>query len=232
LLTITRNPIRITLDTSSFNTITAGPSGTTTASNLAFIKKAMTVTESFFETRLKVYPLSSLVAPGSCVDYTPSSNDQLYGIGASDLHIYVLYKTDSSLVYGATGKSCLYFNQGGSYPDSTLQIGRPTMGRIIFNTYSLIDQLTSLTNLVFQSITATCLHETVHILGFDSTLYATWLVSDETSPRFGNVYTSTTASGTGTISASRPSTLYLTTPAVTAQARTFFNCPTLTGMVL
>lgn len=107
---------------------------------------------------MKVYPLSSLQAPGSCVDYTPSQNDQLYGIGASDLHIYVLYITDSGQAYGATAAACKYFNTGGSYPDATLQIGRPTMGRIIFNTYNLLDQLTSLTNLVFQSITATALH--------------------------------------------------------------------------
>lgn len=106
--TITRNAIRITLDTSTFNTVTAGATNTTTATKLAFIKKAMTVTESFYESRLKVYPLSSLKAPGTCVDYTPSQNDQLYGIGASDLHIYVLYVTDSALSYGATGGSCLY----------------------------------------------------------------------------------------------------------------------------
>jgi len=176
LLSITRNAIRITLDTSTFNTITAGPSGSTTALNLAFIKKAMTVAQNFYQNRLKVYPLSSLQAPGTCVDYTPSQNDQIYGIGASDLHIYVLYKTDSSLTYGATGGSCQY--DGGSLPDTTLRKGRPTMGRIIFNTYNIIDQQTSLTNVLFQSITATALHETMHILGMDSTLYSTWLVSD------------------------------------------------------
>ena len=136
----------------------------------------MTVAQNFYQTRLKVYPLSSLQAPGSCVDYTPSQNDQMFGIGASDLHIYVLYKTDSSLSYGATGKSCKYY--GGSLPDNTLQKGRPIMGRIIFNTYNLVDQKTSLTNLLFQSVTATALHETMHILGMDSTRFNTWLVSD------------------------------------------------------
>ena len=233
LLSITRNPIRITLDTSTFSTVTAGATGTTNANNLAFISRAMLVAVNFFETRLSVYPLSSLVSPGVCVDYTPSSNDQLFGIGASDLHIYVLYVTDSALTYGATGGSCLYYSlPGGTYPDATLQIGRPTMGRIIFNTHNIIDQLTSLTNLVFQSITATALHETLHILGFDSTKFSTWLVSNEADALFGNVYASITASGTGTVSASRPATTYLTTPYVTAWAKTFFNCPTLQGMLL
>jgi hypothetical protein len=177
-----------------------------------------------------VYPLSSLTAPGDCVGYTPSQNDQMFGIGASDLHIYVLYITDSSISYGATGGSCQWYL--GSLPDNTLQTGRPTVGRIIFNTYNLVDQKTSLTNVLFQSVTATALHETMHILGMDSTRFNSWLVSDETSPSFGNVYASTTVSGTGTISASRPSTNYLVTPSVTAWARAFFNCPTLTGMVL
>ena len=72
----------------------------------------------------------------------------------------------------------------------------------------------------------------MHILGFDSTRFSTWLVSVEGDARFGNVYTSTTSSGAGTISASRPSTTYLTTPNVQTWARTFFNCPTLIGMVL
>ena len=178
MLSITRNPIRITLDTSAYNTLTAGATGTSTTTNLAFIKKAMTVAQNFFQNRLKVYPLSSLSAPGLCVDYTPPTNDQNFGIGASDLHIYVLYVTDSALTYGATGGSCKYENSGGSYPDTTLRIGRPTMGRIIFNTHTLVDSLSSLTNLVFQSVTSTALHETMHILGFDSTQFANWLDPD------------------------------------------------------
>lgn len=165
-----------------------------------------------------------------CVDYTPSQNDQNFGIGASDLHIYVLYSTDSTEAYGAKGGSCLYYS--GSLPDVTLQKGRPTMGRIFFNTHNLIDQLSSLTNLVFQSITATALHETMHILGFDSTRFGTWLVSDETDPLFGNLYAATTSSGAGTISGSRPSTTYLITPAASSWAKSFFNCPALLGMVL
>jgi hypothetical protein len=48
LLTITRNAIRITLDSSPFNTVTAGPSGSTTSTNLAFILRAMQVAKSFF----------------------------------------------------------------------------------------------------------------------------------------------------------------------------------------
>lgn len=193
----------------------------------------MQVAQNFYQTRLKVYPLSSLQAPASCAgDYTPSINDQTFGIGASDLHIYVLYKTDKTISYGATGASCKYFGTGGSLPDSTLQIGRPVVGRIIFNTYNLVDTLTSLTNLVFQSITATALHETMHILGFDSTRYSTWLDSNESSTNFGNVYSSPLQSGTGTINSTRPSTNFLATPAVTKWAQDFFNCSSLIGMVL
>ena len=63
----------------------------------------------------------------------------------------------------------------GHYPDSTMQAGRPTIGRIIFNTYRLVDLEPSLTNRLFQSVTATTIHEVTHILGFDSTLYNNYL---------------------------------------------------------
>ena len=119
----------------------------------------MEVSVAFYMNRLKVYPLTIIKAPILCSDYYTTYNDQYYGIGASDLHIYVLYSTDKNLAYGATGKSCKYFGDGlGSTPDNTLQLGRPTVGRIIFNTYSLIDTAPSLSNRLFQSITATALH--------------------------------------------------------------------------
>jgi len=76
-----------------------------------------------------------------CVDHNTPSNDQVFGISASDLHIYVTYTTDRNEVYGATGKSCKYFGDPTpTYPDSTLQMGRPVIGRIKYNTYALIDQ--------------------------------------------------------------------------------------------
>ena len=233
LLTITRNPIRITLDSSNFSTITTAKNGAfdTTSTNLAFILKAMTVAVNFYMLRIKTYPLSSLLAPGACIDYLPSTNDQSFGISASDLHIYVLYATDSLLAYGATGGACKWVT--GSLPDSTLQVGRPVMGRIIFNTYNLIDQETALTNMLFQSITSTALHEIMHILGFTSTRYSTWLVSDETHSDFGNVYSATTSLGGAEIHTNRPNTTtYLITPHVTAWAKDFFDCSTLTGMLL
>ena len=102
----------------------------------------------------------------------------------------------------------------------------PTFGRIIFNTYNLVDRVTSLTNRVFQSITSTSLHETMHILGFDSTLYSTYL-----DPNTGDVY----APGpqiVGSVNSNRPATNFLSTPYVLAWARNFFNCSTLTGMPL
>ena len=160
LLTITRNAIRITTDSSTFSTITAGLNGapSTNTINLAFLLKTMTVAVSFLTTRLKVYPMSSLTAPITCVDYNTPNNDRSIGISGSDLHIYVLYTTDQSLTYGATGKSCKYYGDSSSLPDATLQIGRPTMGRIQYNTYNLIDREVRLSHRLFQSTTSTTLH--------------------------------------------------------------------------
>lgn len=155
LLTITRNAIRITLDYSNFTTLSTGASSTV-STNLAFVLKAMQVAANFYMVRLKAYPLTSLQAPGTCIDYTPSNNDQIFGISASDLHIYVLYTSNQSLSYGATGGACKWVT--GTLPDSTLQVGRPIMGRIIFNGYHLVQQETTLTNMLFQSITSTALH--------------------------------------------------------------------------
>ena len=181
LLTITRNPIRITYDASNFNTVSAGTNGasTTTTTNLAFVLKSFKVAISFYITRLQVYPLTTISAPSVCVDYNTPPNDQQYGISASDLHIYTTYITDKTQSYGATGKSCKYYGDGtATLPDATLQVGRPTMGRIIFNTYSLVDTQSSLTNRLFQSVISTACHELLHILGMDSTLYSSWLDSD------------------------------------------------------
>ena len=70
--------------------------------------------------------------------------------------IIVKYITNANIGYGATGKSCDYVT--GALPDYTLQVGRPTAGRIILNTYNLVDRETSLTNRLFQSITSTVVH--------------------------------------------------------------------------
>ncbi len=195
LLTITRNPIRITLDYSNFTTLKTPLNGAsaTTTTNLDFVLNAMKVAVAFYMSRLQVYPLTTISAPSTCFDYNTPPNDQQYGISASDLHIYTTYITDASASYGATGKSCKYYGDGtATLPDATLQVGRPTMGRIIFNTYSLVDTQSSLTNRLFQSIVSTACHEVLHILGMDSTLYGSWLDSDENSANFGNAYTSTT----------------------------------------
>jgi Leishmanolysin len=132
------------------------------------------------------------------------------------------------LSYGATGKSCNYFPGTASVasPDNTLTVGRPTVGRIKFNTYNLVDRST-LTNLLFQSVTATALHETMHILGFDSTLYSTFL-----DPTLGYTYSTPQIFNSSAVNAQRPRTSLLTTPYVTAWAKSFFNCSTLQGMLL
>ena len=62
--------------------------------------------------------------------------------------IYALYEANSSISYGATGVSCKWVT-GSTFPDTSLQTGRPSVGRIIFNTYNLVDQESSLTNRLF-----------------------------------------------------------------------------------
>ena len=66
----------------------------------------------------------------------------------------------------------------------------------------------------------------MHILGFDSTLYSTYL-----DPTTGSPYVSTPQI-VGTVNSSRPATNFLTTPYVLAWAQNYFNCSTLTGMPL
>ena len=134
------------------------------------------------------------------------------------------YLTDKAKTYGATGKSCKYL--AGTTPDLTLQTGRPTVGRIIFNTHQLVDQQTQLTNRLFQSITSTALHETMHILGFDSTLYLTYL-----DPATGSAYL-TPPLANASLNGNRPTSTEMTTPFVLAWAQSFFGCANLTGMPL
>ena len=136
----TRNPIRITLDTTDFNSIKTGLNGAanTNSTKLQFIKRTMLVVEQFYEKRLKVSTIARIFSPSSCNGYSPSSNDVNYGISSSDLHIYVRYLTDKNIAYGATGVACKFVTSMTT-PDLTFQQGRPTIGIIIFNTYHLVD---------------------------------------------------------------------------------------------
>ena len=95
--------------------------------------------------------------PTLCNDYIPPTTDSDNGIAASDMHIYVLYITDSTIGYGATGVSCNWVPTA-TYPDTTFRAGKPTVGRIKFNTYNLVDNEDALTNRLFASITATAIH--------------------------------------------------------------------------
>lgn len=109
----------------------------------------MSVVQTFFQTRLKVSTISRVFAPSVCTpDFSPPTNDVSNGISSSDLHIYVRYVTDQTIGYGATGVSCKYVT-GRTFPDTTFQQGRPTVGRIVFNTFNFVDKQTSLTNRVF-----------------------------------------------------------------------------------
>lgn len=131
--------MRITLDTTNFSTIVPGANGaaTTTSAHLAFIQRAVLVAASFYSNRLQVSPLSRIYSPETCFDFTTPTNDQTNGIASSDLHIYARYTTDKLITYGGTGVSCKSYT-ATSAPDSTLQAGRPTVGRVIFNTYTLL----------------------------------------------------------------------------------------------
>ena len=187
----------------------------------------MQVSTNFFENRLKVTRASLIYAPNTCVDFSPPSNDISVGISDCDLHIYLRYITDSSVTYAATGKSCKYINTL-PIPDSTLQQGRPTFGRIIFNTLHVIDGENTLSSQLFSEITSLSLHEMIHILGFDYSLYSTFL-----NPNDGNLYTTPTIqtvlhpkrnAGGGNF--------ILQTPFVSAWAKEHFGCSSLTGMAL
>ena len=92
--------------------------------------------------------MGTVYPPNTCFDFNPSATDVSNGFAATDLLIYVRYVGDSGITYGATGVSCKWVT-GISLPDSTFQMGRPTVGRIIFNTHTTVDQEAALTNRLF-----------------------------------------------------------------------------------
>lgn len=162
--------------------------------------------------------VSRIFAPTTCFDFDPPQNDINNGIASSDLHIYVQYITDKSQPYGATGVSCKVFD-GKSIPDDTFQAGRPTFGRIKFNTFTLLDDRgisndqALLTNRRFAAIAATAIHETMHILGFASNLFETYL--DPRSSDGRRYDAADLLSTSSKLHGSRPESVLLKTPAVT-----------------
>jgi hypothetical protein len=163
-----------------------------------------------------------------CVDYPTSTNDQQSGIAISDLHVYVSYVTDNTLSWTATGKYCKVAagSTGAPNADPTLARGRPIMGRIKFNTARTLDS-TTLTNRLFADTTATTLHELIHIMGFDSSLYNSFL--DSTT---GKVYTTAVLQTATGLSSGRSVTKMITTPKVVAWAQAWFSCGGITGMLV
>jgi hypothetical protein len=135
----------------------ANGTASTTFANLNFILQALAVTQHFYQTRLQAAPLTAITVPSYCVDFYPSNNGST--VNDTELLIFARYLTDPSKSYGATGKSCDWITwASGQTVDYTLQVGRPTVGRIIFNTYQLVDQEPSLSNRLFQSVAATTIH--------------------------------------------------------------------------
>ena len=93
-----------------------------------------------------------------------------------------------------------------------------------------------MTNRLFASTVATSIHEVMHILGFDSSLYVTYLDS-RSGANFGKVYNDPT-DGTGptttthTFANRTQQSSLLVTPNVLAWAKDFFDCLSITGMQL
>ena len=104
--------------------------------------------------RLQVGQLLQITIPSHCVNFQPSNDGAI--INNIDLYIFAKYLADGNIGYSATGKSCDYVT--GVLPDSTRQTGRPTVGLITFNTHTLFNGISSISNTYFQSITSTTLH--------------------------------------------------------------------------
>jgi hypothetical protein len=100
------------------------------------------------------------------------------------------------------------------------------MGRIKFNTAYTLDN-TTLTNRLFADTTASTLSEMIHIMGFDSALYTSYLDST-----INNVYVSQVMQTATGLAAGRLATKMITTPKVVAWARSWFNCASINGMLL
>ena len=97
--TTNRQAMRIHLVTTPLNTVIAGINGasSTTTTNLNHILNALSVSENFFETRLKVEPMAgNVIAPTTCVDISPPSSDTSTGIAGTELIIYADYITDAN----------------------------------------------------------------------------------------------------------------------------------------
>lgn len=136
--------MRIHLNTDHLNSVKASENGVsqTTITNLNYLKKSIQVARTFFEKRLSVIPESNIKSPSSCTDdYTPPAVDVSTGIN-TDLIVYISYLTSSSSAkgYGATGVSCSWLPDVINYPDTSFKAHRPVVGRMIYNTYNLIDR--------------------------------------------------------------------------------------------
>jgi len=158
------------------------------------------------------------------VNFEPSNEGT--NIPNIDLYVFAKYLVDGSIGYGATGKSCDYIT--GALPDTTRQVGRPTVGLIIFNTHTLFNRITSVSNTQFQSIASTTIHELLHIIGFDSTLYNRFL-----DPNTNDVYSpSIYVRNSTSVHSNRPPTSILTSPFVQAWVRNHYSCASAPGMLL
>lgn len=123
----------------------------------------------------------------------------------------------------ATGKACSYAAGSGRFPDEKLAIGRPVVGRLIVNTAQITHESTAE---ALSSVVSSLLHEIIHILGFDRSLFHTYLDRQTKSPYSFNVTEEVV------LNEKRGTSLLLKTPRVTQWVRNYFSCDTLTGAQL
>ena len=151
-LTSYRKPLRITIDTSL---LSIAANSNDTASVFTFIKNSLSVAKQFLKNRISVYPENSIVIPNVCVDLNIIEKNLMSSAPSTDLLIYATSITNETLTYTVTGKSCVYSTNGipPPGPDYYLQYGRPTVGRMKFNTFPKLKGF-QLTNRLFATLTS------------------------------------------------------------------------------
>lgn len=117
--------LRVTTDTTALN------SGTITTTQKTYLTSVINTAANFLSQFLKVIPSAtnnvfSNGAYTTCIDVAVPTADRTTGIANSDLHLYVIYESNSSATYLANAGWCAFYN-----PSSA--IIRPNFGRVKFN---------------------------------------------------------------------------------------------------
>lgn len=198
--------IRIMLDFSIAEAFTAKAD----AALVAKYKMSARITQSvrrYFQSVLQVnYYTKYNFAGGKCFKHTIAPFTKFI-----DLYIVISPENDPKTSYFAAATSCFL-----SQRDK-----RPTMGAYILNFAFLKDQ--PIFNYLYFSTFA---HEFTHILGFSSGLFKNFI-----DLKTGKTITNSV--GTGTIGGIKSASYnMITIPDVVNYAKSYFNCPTITGVPL